>query len=254
VAARQEPDSSLTHAVSIDRSSPVPLYFQVAQQLERSIEAGELPRGTRLSNEIELARLLGVSRPTMRKAMEYLVAKGLLVRQRGVGTRVVSPKVRRSLELTSLFDDLDAIGQRPTTQVLSNTIEEASAEVADLLGVARGAPVIAISRLRSALEQPIARLSNYLPASRLSLPTGALETQGLYRLLRRSGIQLHSATQVIGARTATAAEARMLGEAKGSALLTMQRTAYDDHGTVVEYGNHIYSATRYSFHMSLLSI
>ena len=60
--------------------------------------------------------------------------------------------------------------------------------------------------------------------------------------------------QACAALQATAAEARMLGEGKGCALLTMQRTAYDDHGTVVEYGNHIYSAARYSFHMSLLSI
>jgi GntR family transcriptional regulator len=254
MAARQEPESSMVHSITLDRGSPVPLYFQVAQHVEQSIEAGALPRGTRLPNEIELAQQLGVSRPTMRKAMEYLVGKGLVVRQRGVGTRVVSPKVRRSLELSSLFDDLDAVGQRPTTRVLSNTIEDASAEVAELLGVPKGAPVIAISRLRSALDQPIARLNNYLSASRVSVSTDALETQGLYQLLRRSGVQLHSATQVIGARIATAAEARMLGESKGAALLTMQRTAYDDHGTVVEYGNHIYSAVRYSFHMSLLSV
>jgi GntR family transcriptional regulator len=254
MAPRQEPESAIAHAVTLDRTSPVPLYFQVAQHLERSIEGGGLPRGTRLSNEVELAAQLGVSRPTMRKAMEYLVGKGLVVRQRGVGTRVVSPKVRRSLELTSLFDDLEAIGQFPSTDVLANTVEEASAEVAELLGIAKGAPVISIVRLRSALGRPIARLNNYLNAERLSVPTEALESQGLYQLLRRSGIQLHSATQVIGARTASAAEARLLGEARGAALLTMQRTAYDDHGTVVEYGNHIYSAARYSFHMSLLSV
>jgi GntR family transcriptional regulator len=254
MAARQEPAASIAQSVTLDRNSPVPLYFQVAQQVERSIEAGALPRGTRLPNEIVLAQQLGVSRPTMRKAMEYLVGKGLVVRQRGVGTRVVSPKVRRSLELSSLFEDLDAIGQRPTTRVLSNTIEDASAEVAELLGIPKGAPVISISRLRYALDQPIARLNNYLSATQVSISTDALEAQGLYQLLRRSGVQLHSATQVIGARTATAAEARILGESRGSALLTMQRTAYDDHGSVVEYGNHIYSAARYSFHMSLLSI
>lgn len=242
------------HAITLNRKSPVPLYFQVAQQLERSIEAGELPRGTRLSNEVEFAQQLGLSRPTMRKAMEYLVDKGLVVRQRGVGTRVVSPMVRRSLELSSLFDDLEAIGQHPATEVLSNTIEDASPEVADLLGLPKGAPVIAIARLRTALDQPIARLTNYLSANRLSITTEMLESDGLYQLLRRSGIHLHSATQVIGARTATAAEARLLGESKGAALLTMERTAYDDHGAAVEYGNHIYSANRYSFHMSLLSV
>ena len=66
-------------------------------------------------------------------------------------------------------------------------------------------------------------------------------------------MQLHSATQVIGARTATSAEGRLLGERKGVALLTMQRTAYDDHGRTVEYGTHFYLASRYTFQMSLLS-
>lgn len=237
----------------MDRKSPAPLYFQIAQQLERAIEAGELTPGMRLPNEVEFAGLLGLSRPTTRKAMEYLVDKGLVVRQRGVGTRVVSPKVRRSLQLTSLFDDLEASGQRPRTYVLSNTVQDASPEIADLLGIAKGAPVIAIVRLRSALDQPIARLTNYLSAERLTISTEDLETYGLYQLLRRAGIQLHSATQVIGARTATVAQARVLGERKGSALLMMHRTAYDDHGAIVEYGNHIYSAARYSFQMSLLS-
>lgn len=245
---------SLTQPITVDRSSPVPLYFQVAQQLERAIEAGELNPGMRLPNEVDLAALLGLSRPTMRKAMEYLVDKGLVVRQRGVGTRVVSPKVRRSLHLTSLFDDLEASGQRPTTEVLSNTVQKASPAISELLGIAQGAPVIAIVRLRSALDLPIAWLTNYLSAQRLTISTAELENHGLYQLLRRSGIHLHSATQVIGARTATVAEARILGERKGTALLMMQRTAFDDHGTIVEYGNHIYSAARYSFQMSLLSV
>jgi len=254
MSVRPIPEVELARALTVDKNSPIPLYYQLAQQLEQSIAEGELTPGMRLVNELDLAALLGLSRPTVRKAMEYLVDKGLVVRQRGAGTRVVSPKVRRSLELTSLFDDLAASGQRPSTTVLSNTIEEVPPEIADALSVPEGSPVITIIRLRHALDQPIAHMTNYLPAERLSITTEALEEQGLYQLLRQAGIQLHSATQVIGARTASAAEARGLGERKGAALLTMQRTAYDDHGTGVEYGSHIYAAARYSFQMSLLSV
>src|SRR5581483_10600232 len=125
MSPRRPADDSVARAISLDRSSPVPLYFQVAQQLAHAIESGEVPPGSRLSNELEFAQRLGLSRPTMRKAMEYLVDKGFVVRQRGVGTRVVSTKVRRSLDLTSLYDDLAANGQRPTTKVLSSTIEKA---------------------------------------------------------------------------------------------------------------------------------
>jgi DNA-binding transcriptional regulator YhcF (GntR family) len=90
----------------LDRASPIPLYFQVASHLEQAIESGRLGPGTRFDNEVDLADQLGLSRPTMRRAMQHLVDKGLLVRRRGIGTRVVSAKVRRSLELTSLHDDL----------------------------------------------------------------------------------------------------------------------------------------------------
>jgi GntR family transcriptional regulator len=246
------PDS-LAAFVTLDKSSPVPLYYQVAQQLEAAVEKGLLPPGTRLDNEIELADQLGVSRPTMRRAMEFLVDKGLIVRRRGVGTRVVQSRVRRPLELSSLYDDLKNAGQEPTTTVLSNTIEPASAAVAEALGLAEGAPVIVVMRLRSARNQPLARMCNYLPASLLEISTEALESQGLYQLIRAAGIRLHAATQVIGARNATAAEARLLEEGRGAAVLTMERIVYDDHGSAVEYGTHIYAATRYSFQMSLLT-
>jgi GntR family transcriptional regulator len=206
-----------------------------------------------LEDELDLAGRLRLSRPTVRRAIQYLVEKGLIVRRRGIGTRVVSPKVRRSLELTSLYDDLVHSGQRPSTTVLSHRVEEADREVAQALGMQEGTPVVAITRLRRAMDQPIARMSNYLPQDRVEINSDDLEQQGLYQLLRAAGVQLHSAAQVIGARSATSAEARLLGESRGSALLTMQRTTYDDHGVAVEYGSHIYAASRYSFEMSLLS-
>lgn len=246
---RLEPLAAL---VNLDRTSAVPLYFQLAQQLEAAIAGGMLPPGTQLDSEIELAEQLTVSRPTMRKAMEILVDKGLIVRRRGVGTRVVQSQVRRPLELSSLYDDLKSTGQEPATTVLSNTVRPASATVAEALGLAEGAPVIAITRLRMARDQPLAKMRNYLPPLRLEVGTAALEKQGLYELIRSAGIRLHAATQTVGARNATAAEARLLGESRGAAVLTMERVAYDDSGTPVEYGTHIYAASRYSFQMNLL--
>src|SRR6185437_1950175 len=151
-------------SIPVDRTSPVPLYFQVAQRLERAIESGELPQGAQLDNEIQLAEQLGLSRPTMRRAMQYLVDKGLLVRKRGIGTQVVRAKVKRPVELSSLWDDLAGSGQEPTTTVLSNVVEPAAGEVARRLGVSDGTPVIALERLRYAKSEPLARLRNYLPA------------------------------------------------------------------------------------------
>ena len=252
-----KPADSVVRFMSLDRSSPVPLYFQVAQSLEKAIGDGELPPGTRLDNEVQLAEMLGLSRPTMRRAMQYLVDKGVLVRRRGVGTRVVQPKVRRSLELSSLYEDLATSGQNPTTEVLSIGFEKASEIVADSLRLEHGAEVTALVRLRHATGRPIARMTNYLPHTVPGIRDGvtreALEDHGLYQILRSVGITLHAADQTIGARNATAEEARLLGEPKAAALLTMQRIAFDDHGRTVEFGTHIYAASRYSFALSLLA-
>jgi GntR family transcriptional regulator len=248
----------LSDVVTLDRTSPVPLYFQVAQAIQAAIEAGRLPPGSRLDNEIQLADDLGLSRPTMRRAMEYLVGKGLIIRRRGIGTTIVQPKVRRPLQLSSLYDDLTTGGQEPTTRVLSLDVVPAPPEVAEALAVPPGSPVHRLVRLRCAGDNPIARMTNHLPTTLPGLGPGELtvadlEATGLYRLLRSAGVHLHAADQTIGARKATAEEARVLAEPRGAALLTMQRVAYDDTGRVVEYGSHVYAASRYTFSLSMLS-
>ncbi|MER8004388.1 MULTISPECIES: GntR family transcriptional regulator [unclassified Streptomyces] len=237
---------------ALDRGSPVPLYYQLAQQLEAAIEHGALAPGNLLGNEIDLSTRLGLSRPTVRQAIQSLVDKGLLVRRRGVGTQVVHSQVKRPLELSSLYDDLEAAGQGPTTQVVSNERRPAAPEVAAALGIAEGSEVIVLERLRLTHGQPVALLCNYLPATLLDLDSERLEATGLYRMMRTAGITLHSARQTIGARSATADEASRLDEPEGAAVLTMQRTAYDDTGRPVEYGTHIYRASRYAFDFQLL--
>lgn len=238
--------------VRIDRASPVPLYFQVAAELERAIESGRLPAGTMLDNEIQLAGQFRLSRATMRRAMQSLADKGLLVRRRGIGTQVVRPLVRRKVALSSLYEDLAAGGQHPTTSVLHNGVEPADGATARALGLPEGAPVLVVDRLRYAGDEPIARLRNHLAAEHAALlDDEALEQHGLYELLRGAGVDLHAATQTIGARAGTAAEARMLNETRGATLLTMERTAYDEQGRAVEFGSHVYRASRYSFQLSL---
>lgn len=238
---------------SVDRASPVPLYFQLAQQLEAAIERGRLSPGSLLGNEIELAGRLGLSRPTVRQAIQSLVDKGLLVRRRGIGTQVVHSQVRRPLELSSLYDDLEAAGQRPATQVLHYETEAAGPEVAAALAVPEGGDVRRVERLRLTHGEPMAYLCNHLPSDLLSGDTRAeLESTGLYRLMRGAGITLHSARQSVGARVATAEEAKLLGEEAGAPLLTMERTTFDDTGRPVEYASHLYRASRYAFEFQLL--
>lgn len=239
-------------AVSVDRTSPVPLYFQVAQQIEAAIRDGRLPPGSRLENEIQLAERYGLSRPTIRQAIQHLVDKGLLVRKRGVGTQVVQAQVRRSVELTSLYDDLLAAGRSPSTRVLERGTLPADEEVARELDVAPGTEVVRLRRLRLSGDQPLALLTNHLPVGLVDLTADDLAAHGLYEMLRAAGVNLRIAHQTIGARGATAAEARLLDERRGVPLLTMTRVAYDDQGRPVEYGRHVYRAGRYSFALTLV--
>jgi len=240
-------------SITVDRASPVPMYYQVAQQLEHAIESGALAPGTRLDGELALANLLGVSRPTLRRAIEYLVDRGYLVRRRAVGTQVVHPKVRRPVELTSLYDDLTASRKDPRTKVLSLTRVPASDRVAHALGLEDGTEVVAVERLRYADGQPLALMRNWLPVDLVPLDAGQLERGGLYQLMRAAGISLHLASQRIGARGASGAEARLLRARKGEPVLTMERSTYNENGQPVELGDHIYRASLYSFEIVLVA-
>ncbi|MFB9376816.1 GntR family transcriptional regulator [Kineococcus gynurae] len=238
--------------VDLDRSSPVPLYFQVARQIEVAIEEGKLPPGSRLDNEIHLADRLGLSRPTMRRAIQSLVDKGLLVRKRGVGTQVVHGQVTRPVELTSLHDDLSSHGQAPTTRVLQHEVLSASDEVAAVLALSAGARVLHVRRLRYSQDEPLAIMENWLPEPFVDITAEQLEERGLYQMLRSRGVGMRVARQRIGARRGTAEECTLLGERRASPLLTAERTTHDDSGRVVEFGRHVYRASHYAFEVTLV--
>jgi len=239
--------------VDLDRSSPVPLYFQVSRQIEAAIVDGQLAPGDRLENEISLADRWGLSRPTMRRAIQELVDKGLLVRRRGIGTQVVHGRVKRPMDLTSLFDDLARSDQKPGTRVLDRELVPAPAGAAEQLGVPVGTQVLHLQRLRSARDEPLAVMRNWLPADLESVLTvEALESRGLYELMRGTGVHLRIATQRIGARGATTPEARLLELRKGAPLLTMERVTYDGSGRAVEFGSHVYNAETYSIEMTVV--
>jgi DNA-binding GntR family transcriptional regulator len=240
-----------TLSVELDRSSPVPLYFQVAQVFEKAILDGQLKPGDRFENELALASRLNLSRPTTRRAIQELVDKGLLVRKRGVGTQVVQTPVHRPVELTSLFDDLARAGQEPATRVLEYRLGPVSEDIAVHLNLAPDAEVVTMRRLRSSGGQPLAVMTNHLPAA-LAPDQDELERAGLYQALRSRGVHIRLARQRIGAKAADRDEARLLDEKPKAPLLVMARTAFDDSGRIVEYGSHVYRASRYYFDTTLV--
>lgn len=238
--------------MDLERSGPIPLYFQVSQKIEKAILSGELPAGSRLENEVALSERLGLSRPTVRRAIQDIVDKGLLVRRRGIGTQVVHGQVTRNVELTSLFDDLARSNKKPTTQVLAVEAVPADAKIAEVLSVDEGTPTLYIHRLRLADDVPMAVMENWLPEDFLDIDRDDLLQHGLYQVLRSRGVTIRVARQRIGARKSTNEEASLLEIDKNSPLLTMNRTAFDGSGRAVEFGHHCYRPDLYSFEVTLV--
>ncbi|WP_271003785.1 GntR family transcriptional regulator, partial [Listeria seeligeri] len=148
--------------ITIDRSRPEPLHTQIAEPLAQLIESGELPPGTRIEDEMSMAARLHVSRPTARRAFETLTQRGLVIRRRGIGTQVTPTRVHRSMNLTSLYDDLQASGQRPRTSVLDWTVETAPPAVAAALGLPSNSEVAHFRRLRMSQDEPLAIMTNWV--------------------------------------------------------------------------------------------
>lgn len=238
--------------LSLDRSGPIPLYYQIANIIEAAIADGTMPPGSRLENEVSLGTRLGISRPTIRRAIQELVSKGMLVRRRGIGTQVVQRAVTRKVELTSLYEDLQHDAKHPTTELLSREMIPADTATAEALGVPESSDVLHIRRLRFADGVPLAVLDNSLPPAFASISEADLQGRGLYQLVRARGTQISVAHQRIGARAATPEERRLLDIPAHGAVLTMERTAYDNNGRPIEFGRHCYRPDLYSFEVTLV--
>ncbi|MFM2182711.1 MAG: hypothetical protein RJB61_1005 [Actinomycetota bacterium] len=233
--------------LTLDRTSPVPLYHQLAAQLRAAVHDGRLPRGSFLDNEIALSHQWHLSRPTVRRAIQDLVDAGLLVRRRGVGTQIVDDQVRRRFALSSLWDDLAAEGLEPTTTVVELSRVAADDECAEALHLQPGDDIVQMVRVRAAAGQPLAVLRNWLiPEVASDLTVAHLTARGLYDLLRERGVRPHLAFQRHGAKAADAWEAQHLDIAVGDPLVTMHRIMQDVTGRRIELTRTVYHAEHYT--------
>jgi DNA-binding GntR family transcriptional regulator len=239
--------------IVVDRSSPVPLWYQVARELERLIHDNELSKGGFLENEIELAERWQVSRPTLRRAIQELVDNGMLVRQRGVGTQVVNRQPPARVRLTSLFDELAEAGRNPSTTVIIREHIIADDDVTRALSLKPGTAVLHIVRCRNVGDRRMAILRNWIRADAADVLTlASLRNEGLYSLLRNNGVRPHFAVQTIGARVALPIDASLLGLPVGAPLLTMKRVVQDFKGVPIDIEENIYDATQHSLEMAVL--
>ncbi len=241
-----EPQAALLEKLAanpLNRSGGIALYWQCSELLKRLIEETHYPAAVPLPPENDLARALGVSRPTLRQAMARLANDGIIHSQRGVGAFALrSGGLVRPVGLSSLYRDLEAAGRTPTTKVL--VIEETTAQgtVATELQVPEGTRLLHIERVRYSDGTPVV-----LTKSLLALPEGVtltkeqLESDGLYNLLYRvASIELVGGSQIVSARHATPYEVEHLELPEDSAVLEAHRVAFDSRGNGIEYVHIIY--------------
>ncbi|AJC16563.1 GntR family transcriptional regulator [Pandoraea sputorum] len=245
----------------MDTPLPLPKYHQIYLVLREQLQEGRFDRDG-VPGEHLLADQFSVARITIRKAMEMLVADGLVVRRPGLGTWPLhagqrtgggkTPGIsREKAHLTGLLENIVNMGLRTSVAVLESSVVGASDAVADALTLAPGAPVYKSIRVRSTQAGPLSYITTHVPQDIAQIRREELERKPLLMLLEEAGVELGGATQTISARLADAVVARHLDIAVGSALLAVTRLVRDVADRPVQLLQGLYRPDRYQYQLQL---
>ena len=236
----------------IDPSGPLPKYLQLRAILLEMIEEERLPVDAPVPSERELCRRFGVSRMTVRQAVDQLVAEDRLRRIPGKGTFVARPKIELALQLTSFTKDMRARGMVPGSRDLDRRVVRASAHLAKELGIQPGEEVHFIERLRTADGEPLSIERAHIPVKLApDLADYDLSDKSLYELLeRRYGLVMDAGELTIDGGLADPSDADLLKLPRGGAVLLLQRRSFSG-GVCAELGVSTYRADRYQLRTSL---
>jgi len=240
--------------LAVDKSLPTPAYLQLRDQLVRAINGGDLPAGAALPSERGLAEGLGLSRMTVRRAFEELVAAGVVEQRQGSGTFVKPRPMEQVIDRVLGFtDEARRLGFQPGSTLLSVDLAPADEQVAQALGHEVGTQVLRLTRLRTATDEPLALQDAYLRAELAGLSLERLaETGSLYKTLEAQfGIKPARARQTIAARLPTEHECRVLGIARSIPVLALERTTHGDDGRPFEYVRSAYRGDIYRMALDL---
>lgn len=244
-------------AAAVKSRAGMPLHSQLETTLRRLIEQGQITPGAVLPGELELASQLGVSRHTVRHALGVLTNEGLLRRERGRGTTVVSANppriIERSLSTFYAFAwETRARGARQRSFVLERMVMPAGTDFAQRLGVPVGTELERIVRLRTADEDPLVFETAYLPRELSNvLDTTVLERESIYDELERlHGFRITRARESIRPIVLSRPVARLLRASTGSPAFLVERTTWADAGPV-EWQESIVRGDRYLYSVDL---
>jgi GntR family transcriptional regulator len=211
--------------------------------------------GTSIPPERQLAAELGVSRMTLRRAIEDLEREGLLRRRQGSGTYVAKPKIAQPLTMTSFSTDMRRRGHRPSSRTLSLQVRSAGAVVGRRLEISPGDRILRIERLRLADDESMAIETLHAPEELVPGLTGEdLEQHSFYALLAdRYGLRPDRALQTIEPTVTSPEESALLGVPELSPAFLFERVTRTTSGRVIEFVRSIYRGDRYRLETELLS-
>ncbi|WP_337595433.1 GntR family transcriptional regulator [Ruthenibacterium lactatiformans] len=239
----------------IDRTSIVPLYYQLKMCILELIQSGRLQEGDIIAPESELCEKLNISRPTARQCLNELVAEGYLTRQRGRGTYVAKEKINARFlnKLHTFGEEIRASGMTPHTRVLFFGHVAGSAVINSQLEIQPKDSLIHLRRLRCANEEPILIQDTYLAYEKYkNLLEFDFNQNSLYDVLEfRFGTCVKRVRRSIHAGNATAKEAKLLEVKTGMALCVVVTTALDAQGVPVEYTVSHYRGDKVKFSVEL---
>ena len=203
--------------------------------------------GTAIPSERQLSADLGVSRLTLRAALDDLAREGYLVRRRGSGTYIQQPKIAQELTMTSFSEDMRRRGMVPGSRTLSLARELAGARLGRALQVSPGDRILVIKRLRLADGETMAIETLHLPEALVpGLEAKDLDNGSVYELLaERYGIHISEGTQAIEPTVTNEEESKALGVPLHSPAFLFERTSRDLEGRTVEFVQSVYRGDRY---------
>ncbi|TCT11571.1 GntR family transcriptional regulator [Tepidamorphus gemmatus] len=223
--------------------------------LRDEILGGTLVPGAPLPGELKLAERHGVSRVTIRRALDALVSDGLVERRPGSGTIVKRPQsrpVQIRADFATLMPHIRQMGEETTARLLSFSYGVPPAHVAEALRLAEGARAQRAVRLRLAQGLPFSYLTTFVPEEIAQGYSEAdLATTPLFRLLEESGVRVDHAHQSVSAVLATPEIATALETEVGAALISLTRVVYDRDGRGIEYLSALYRPDRYQLELTL---
>jgi len=231
----------------------VALYHRVYTILRERLMSGVYPAERPLPGELELAADFGVSRVTMRRALDELKREGLIVRTRGRGSYPSaperSPPVRGTV--SGLLDNIIAMGLKTSVRIISLDSVAAPPDVAQAMSIPAASRVQKAVRVRSLDGAPLALMTTWVPESVATFTRRQLSETPMLKLLEGAGVSVAHADQSISAQLADTTVAPLLDVGYGAALLAVNRLVRDDSGRAVQLLRGLYRPDRYEYRMSL---